>query len=69
MSELKQMQELLVMLDVITRLKIDLDRWISGCEKSSFELRDMGHNKEAENLDGQATAYWVVKNYLEVNGL
>lgn len=69
MSELKQMQELLLMSDVISRLKIDLDRWIDGCEKTSGNLSDIGHTKEAENFNGQATAYWAIKNYLEVNGL
>ena len=55
--------------DVINRLKTDLDKWIDGCEKAAGNLRDIGHGKEAQNFDGQATAYWAVKNYLDVNGL
>lgn len=55
--------------DVISRLKTDLDNWIDGCEKAAGNLRDIGHFKEAQNFDGQATAYWAVKNYLDVNGL
>lgn len=55
--------------DVISCLKTDLDKWIDGCEKASGNLQDIGHDKEAQNFDGQATAYWAVKNYLEVNGL
>jgi len=54
---------------VISRLKTDLDKWIDGSEKAAGNLRDIGHSKEAQNFDGQATAYWAVKNYLEVNGL
>lgn len=54
---------------VISRLKEDLDKWIDGSEKAAGNLRDIGHYKEAQNFDGQATAYWVVKNYLDVNGL
>lgn len=54
---------------VISRLKTDLDKWIDGCEKAAGNLQDIGHDKEAQNFDGQATAYWAVKNYLEVNGL
>ena len=55
--------------DVISRLKTDLDKWIDGCEKAAGNLRDIGHGKEAQNFDGKATAYWAVKNYLDVNGL
>ena len=62
-------QEQLRIAAVISRLKTDLDKWIDGSEKASGNLRDIGHDKEAQNFDGQATAYWVVKNYLEVNGL
>ena len=54
---------------VISRLKDDLDKWIDGCEKAAGNLRDIGHSKEAQNFEGQATAYWAVKNYLDVNGL
>ena len=54
---------------VISRLKTDLDKWIDSCEKASGNLRDIGHDREAQNFDGQATAYWAVKNYLDVNGL
>ena len=54
---------------VISRLKTELDKWIDGSEKAAGNLRDIGHDKEAQNFDGQATAYWAVKNYLEVNGL
>jgi len=54
---------------VINRLKTDLDKWIDDCEKAAGNLRDIGHAKEAQNFDGQATAYWAVKNYLDVNGL
>ena len=54
---------------VISCLKADLDRWIDGSEKAAGNLRDIGHPTEAQNFDGQATAYWVVKNYLEMNGL
>lgn len=55
--------------DVISRLKEDLDKWIDGSEKAAGNFRDIGHDKEAQNFDGQATAYWAVKNYLNVNGL
>ena len=55
--------------DVISRLKTDLDNWIDGCEKAAGNLRDIGHFKDAQNFDGQATAYLAVKNYLDVNGL
>jgi hypothetical protein len=54
---------------VIIRLKTDLDKWIDGCEKTAGNLRDIGHAKDAQHFDGQATAYWAVKNYLDVNGL
>ena len=54
---------------VISRLKTELDKWIDGSEKAAGNLRDIGHDKEAQNFDGQATAYWAVKNYLEVNDL
>ena len=54
---------------VISRLKTELDKWIDGSEKAAGNLRDIGHDKEAQNFDGQATAYWAVKNYLDVNGL
>ena len=52
---------------VISRLKTDLDKWIDSCEKAAGNLRDIGHGKDAQNFDGQATAYWAVKNYLDVN--
>ena len=55
--------------DVISRLKTDLDNWIDGCEKAAGNLRDVGHAKDAQHFDGQATAYRAVKNYLDVNGL
>jgi hypothetical protein len=50
---------------VISRLKTDLDNWIDGCEKAAGNLRDIGHFKDAQKFDGQATAYWAVKNYLD----
>lgn len=54
---------------VISRLKLNLDIWIDSCEKASGNLNDMGHYKESKSLEGQATAYWAVKTFLDVNGL
>jgi hypothetical protein len=54
---------------VISRLKLNLDIWIDSCEKASGNLNDIGFYKEAKSIEGQATAYWVVKTFLEENGL
>lgn len=54
---------------VISRLKLNLDKWIDSCENAAGDFRDIGHAKEAQNFEGQATAYWAVKSYLELNGL
>ena len=62
-------QSKLLLADVISPLKTDLEKWIDGCEKAAGNLRDIGHAKDAQNFDGQAAAYWAVKNYLDVNGL
>ena len=54
---------------ILSRLKTELDKWIDGSEKAAGNLRDIGHTTEAQNFDGQATAYLSVKNYLDENGL
>ena len=52
---------------IMSRLKLNLPVWISSCEEAAANLNDLGFYKEANSLEGQATAYWAVKTFLEEN--
>ena len=55
--------------ELLDNLRITLDMWATNAEKIAVTLRQTGYPNEAQSFEGQATAYWAVKNYLEVNSL
>lgn len=54
---------------IINQLKTNLERWISSCETCAGHMVEIGHDDQAKNFEGQATAYWAVKTFLEENNL
>ena len=54
---------------LLDNLKITVESWFNNAEKIAVTLSEKGYEEEARTFEGQATAYWTVKTYLEVNGL